>query len=260
MKTPKNSFKANLGSNRPSTGLWVALSDSVAAEIASTAGFDWLVIDAEHAPNDTRTLLTQLQAVSAYRTSLVARPLQSDAARIKQLLDLGFQTILAPMVETADQASELVKATRYPPPNGIRGVTTARAARWGHIDDYWDRADDEICLVVQVETIKGVENIADIAATDGVDAVFVGPSDLAADMGYLGRANAEVVTSYACSAIKKIRAAGKPAGTLGVTADLANLYISAGATFVGVGVDTIALSKALTSLAQSLDRYKEASG
>ncbi len=255
MKTTRNKFKQSLFNPEPSFGLWVSLADTVAAEISAASGFDWLVLDAEHAPNGVRSLLTQLQTVAAYDPPVMVRPLESEPALFKQLLDIGTQTILAPMVETPHQAEQLVKAMRYPP-DGIRGVTTARAARWGLVDDYWEQANQEACLVVQIESSEGLANLAEIAAIEGVDAVFVGPSDLAADLGYLGRASHTHVTTKVVSAIQTITEAGKPAGTLGLTPELADLYTSAGATFIGTGVDTILLAKATSALAES---FKEKS-
>ena len=180
MQMPKNEFKAGLREkDRRQIGLWVGLADSVCVEICAGAGFDWLLIDGEHGPNDVRTLLAQLQAMAPYSAHPVLRPLTGDVHLIKQLLDIGAQTLLIPMVESAAQAEQLVAAMRYPPA-GIRGIgtTLARAARWDRYPNYLQEANDQTCLLVQVETRKGLENLEAIAAVEGVDGVFIGPSDL----------------------------------------------------------------------------------
>lgn len=182
MDLPINTFKKNL-KTRPQIGLWVGLAEGYGAEIAATAGFDWLLLDGEHAPNDLRAVLAQLQAVAPYHSHPIVRPATGDAVLIKQLLDIGTQTLLVPMVENAEQARQLVRATRYPP-HGIRGVgaALARASRWNTVPDYLNRADEEICLLLQVETPTALQNLDEIAAVEGVDGVFIGPADLSASM------------------------------------------------------------------------------
>lgn len=245
---PRNEFKRRLVTGELQIGLWVSLADPTAAEIAAGAGFDWLLIDGEHAPNDLRTILHQLQAVAAYPVSPIVRPARGEAASIKQLLDLGAQTLLVPMVETPDQAEHLVRCVRYPPA-GLRGVATARAARWGRVEGYWATADAETCLVVQIETPTGLANLDAIAAVDGVDAVFVGPSDLAAALGHLGAAGHRAVREVVVDAIGAIRRSGKAAGVLSVDPSTAREYVEAGVSFVGVGVDTLLLARATAALA-----------
>ena len=248
MEMPRNSFKRRL--NEPGTqyGIWVSLADPVAAEICAGAGFDWLLIDAEHSPNELRTIMQQLQAVAPYSASPIVRPVRGEASIIKQYLDLGAQTLLIPMVESAAQASDLVRAMRYPP-HGIRGVASARSARWGRVDDYWSEANDEACLIVQIESLAGLENLEAIAAVDGVDGLFVGPSDLGAALGYLGDANNLIVKQAVKDALHAIRATGKAAGVLGATPELAEEYGQAGATFVAVAVDTAVLARSTEALA-----------
>src|SRR5580658_4883904 len=188
MELKKNTFKAALESgDREQIGLWLGLADPICAEICAGAGFDWLLIDGEHAPNDVRSVLAQLQAVAPYRARPVVRPVSGDVNLIKQLLDIGAQTLLIPMVESAGQARQLVSAMRYPP-EGIRGVgaALARAARWDRIPDFVHKANAEMCLLVQVESRKGLDSLEAIAAVEGVDGVFIGPADLAASMGYPG--------------------------------------------------------------------------
>src|SRR5690554_6261122 len=183
----KNAFKQRLCSGEPMTGVWLSLASPYVAELVATAGFDWLLLDGEHAPNDLTSLLAQLQAIAPYASAPVVRPPQGDTVLIKQYLDIGVQNFLIPMVETAGQAADLVAATRYPPKGG-RGVGSilARASRWGLIEDYLDHADDEICLILQLETPQALTNLEAIAAVEGVDGLFIGPADLSAVMGYRG--------------------------------------------------------------------------
>src|ERR1700733_548872 len=188
MELPPNVFKRALREGKPQIGLWVGLADSYVAELLATVGFDCLVIDAEHAPNDPRSVLSQLQAMAPYPAHPIVRPVQGTVELIKQYLDIGAQTLIIPMVETPEQARQMVAATRYPP-RGVRGVGSAlaRASRWNQIDDYLRRSDDEMCVFVQVESVNALTHLEDIAAVDGVDGVFFGPADLAASMGMLGQ-------------------------------------------------------------------------
>ncbi|WP_454807646.1 4-hydroxy-2-oxoheptanedioate aldolase [Paraburkholderia fungorum] len=250
MSLPQNTFKRALAEGKPQFGLWAALADAYVTELLATAGFDWLLIDNEHAPNDVRSTLAQLQAVAAYASHPVVRPVRSDSALIKQLLDIGAQTLLLPMIDTAEQAADAVAATRYPP-QGIRGVGSAlaRASRWNRIPDYLNTAADELCVLVQVETVQGLENLSAIAAVDGVDGVFFGPADLSASMGLLGKPGDARVRGAICSGIGKVRDAGKAAGGLAPDAGIAGEYLAAGASFVAVGTDTGLLSRAAADLA-----------
>ncbi|MBK6866342.1 MAG: 4-hydroxy-2-oxoheptanedioate aldolase [Ideonella sp.] len=250
MKMPVNPFKRALAEGRAQIGLWVGLADAYAIEAMAGTGFDWLLIDGEHAPNDLRTVLGQLQAVAAYPTHPIVRPVIGDVALIKQLLDVGAQTLLIPVVESAEQAATLVAATRYPP-RGIRGVGSAlaRSSRWNQIGNYLHEADAEMCVLVQVETRKGVENLAAIAATEGVDGVFFGPADLSASMGLLGEPAHPQVQQAILDGIAVVRAAGKAAGVLAPDPKLARRYLDAGALFVAVGVDTTLLTRACRELA-----------
>lgn len=250
MQTPVNPFKLALREGRVQIGLWVGLADPYAIEAVASAGFDWLLIDGEHAPNDLRTVLGQLQAVAAYPTHPIVRPVIGDVPLIKQLLDVGAQTLLVPVVETAEQAATLVSAVRYPP-RGIRGVGSAlaRSSRWNSIGDYLHTADEQMCVLLQVETKKGVGNLAAIAATEGVDGVFFGPADLSASMGLLGQPGHPDVQRVILDGIATVRGAGKAAGVLAVDPKLARLYLDAGALFVAVGVDVSLLSRACRDLA-----------
>ncbi|WAG76927.1 4-hydroxy-2-oxoheptanedioate aldolase [Metapseudomonas furukawaii] len=250
MQLPINTFKQRLQSGQPQIGLWLGLADAYCAELAANAGFDWLLLDGEHAPNDLRSLLAQLQAIAPYPAQPIIRPPIGDAALIKQLLDIGAQTLLVPMVESAEQAAGLVRAMRYPPA-GIRGVGSAlaRASRWNSIPGYLDRADEQMCLLVQIENLDGLANLDAIAAVDGVDGVFIGPADLSAAMGHRGNPGHPEVQAAIEGAIARIRRAGKAAGILSADQGLARRYLSLGASFVAVGVDTTVLMRGLQTLA-----------
>ncbi len=250
MKTPVNRFKQALRAGQPQIGLWVALADPYSTELLAGCGFDWLLIDSEHAPNDVRSVLSQLQALSAYPVHPVVRPVVGDAVVIKQYLDIGAQNLLVPMVEDAEQARRLVAATRYPP-DGVRGVGSAlaRASRWNHYGDYLARADDEVCLLLQVETAGAATRVHEIAAVEGVDGVFFGPADLCASMGHRGNPGHPDVQRAIEEGIATVRAAGKAAGILTADRTLARRYLELGAVFVAVGADTTLLGRAARELA-----------
>lgn len=238
MPAPVNSFKTALKEGRAQIGLWVALANGYTAEICAGAGFDWLLLDAEHAPNDIQTLVSQMQALANYPVHPIVRPPIGEAWMIKQILDIGAQTILVPMIETKEQAEAMVRAVRYPP-DGIRGVgaSLARASGFNRIPDYLQTANDEVCLLLQIESRAGLANLDAIASTEGVDGVFVGPADLAADMGFLGRPGAAEVQTAVADALKQIQGHGKAAGILTADQGLARRYLELGATFVGIGSD-----------------------
>jgi len=250
-----NPFKRALRDGRTQIGLWLALASPYTAEICATAGFDWLLIDGEHAPNDVRSILAQLQALAAYPVSPVVRAVTGEVALIKQLLDIGAQTLLIPMVESAEQAHQLVAAVRYPP-RGVRGIgaAIARASRWQAIPDYLATGDDEICLLVQVESKAGLANLAAIAAVEGVDGVFLGPSDLSASFGYRGNPGHPEVVAAIESAIATIIAKGNVAGLLTYDEKLARRYLELGARFVAVGAEVTLLAAAVRALAKTFDR------
>ncbi len=245
-----NTFKQRLRSGQAQIGLWLGLANPYCAELAANAGFDWLLIDGEHAPNDLRSLLGQLQAVAPYASQPVIRPVIGDTALIKQVLDIGVQTLLVPMVESAEQARELVRATRYPP-FGVRGVGSAlaRASRWNTVPGYLDQADEQMCLLVQIENREGLANLDAIAAVEGVDGVFIGPADLSAAMGHRGNPGHPEVQAAIEDAIARIQRAGKAAGILSADEKLARRYLELGAAFVAVGVDTTVLMRGLQGLA-----------
>lgn len=232
-------------------GLWLGLLDPISAEIGAGAGFDWVLVDAEHAPYSVRDVQTHLQAIAPYGVPALVRPAEGRTALLKQLLDVGAQTLLVPMVNTAQQARQLVRDVRYPP-QGIRGLGTsmARAARWNGVDDYLHKANDEICLIVQAETQTAMDNLSAIAAVDGVDGVFIGPADLSASMGYIGHPGHPDVIDAIEAGFKTIVAAGKAAGVLALDAALAKRYADKGASFIGVGVDVSLLAASLRQLAR----------
>ncbi len=247
-----NPFKAALTQKQSQIGLWLGLADPYCAEICAGAGFDWLLIDGEHAPNDVRTTLSILQAVAPYPVSPVVRPPVGEVHLVKQYLDLGVQNLLVPMIDTAEQARRMVAATRYPP-QGIRGVGSAlaRASRWNAVPDYLHRANDEICLLVQAETKMALDNLDAILEVDGVDGVFIGPADLSASLGHLGNPGHPDVVQAIEGAITRIVAAGKAAGILSADEKLSRRYLELGVTFVAVGVDTTLLARGARALAQS---------
>ncbi|MDO8788164.1 MAG: HpcH/HpaI aldolase/citrate lyase family protein [Sulfuritalea sp.] len=255
MDMPGNVFKQLLRQRSLQIGLFVGLVSAYSMEILATAGFDWLLIDGEHAPNNPATVLAQLQAAAPYPAQLVVRPVNHDAALIKQYLDIGVQTLLVPMVETAAEATALVRAVRYPP-HGIRGVATSvvRAAHWGGIEDYAQRANDEICLIVQIESRQGLANLDAIMAVEGVDAAFIGPADLAASMGHLGESGHAEVKAAIENALQRIAATGKAAGVFVTEPLLARHYRDCGASFIAVGGDTSLLRNAAAKLASSFSR------
>ncbi|MDW3686606.1 4-hydroxy-2-oxoheptanedioate aldolase [Cupriavidus sp. CV2] len=246
----QNAFKAALAASQPQIGLWLSMASPYLAEVSATAGFDWLLIDGEHAPNDLRGTLHALQAVAPYRSQPVVRCVAGEVPLIKQLLDIGAKNLLVPMVDTAEQAAALVSATRYPP-QGIRGVGSAvgRASQWNARADYLAVADDEICLLVQAETVKALENLEAICAVDGVDGVFIGPADLAASMSHRGNPGHPEVQAAIEGAMRTIVASGKAAGTLTSDPALARRYLALGCTFVATGVDVLVYAGAARRLA-----------
>ena len=251
MPAPHNALKAALATKTVQMGLWMNLVSPIAAEALSGTGFDWLLIDGEHGPNDIPTILAQVQAIGS-RSSVVVRPPVGEVRMIKQLLDLGVQTILVPMIESADHAAQMVKAMHYPPV-GMRGVgaTIARASDYGRITDYITTANDQTCLILQIESRAGLAALPEILKLDGVDGVFIGPADLAADMGYPGNAAAPEVQATIDSTLAAIMASGKSAGILTFDAKAAQRYAAMGVTFLGIGSDVAVLVKAMTATLQA---------
>lgn len=232
------------GTSRPLAGMWVCSGSPVIAEICAGAGLDWLLIDMEHSPNGLVSVLAQLQAVAAYPITPLVRVSSGDTVTLKQVLDLGAQNILVPMVSTPQEAKQAVGAVHYPP-RGRRGVGSAlaRSGRWDRVEHYLRDADEHVALFVQVETLEGVDNAAAIAAIDGVDGVFVGPSDLAASMGLLGQQTHPDVVTAVLRAFEGVRAAGAPVGVNAFDPAQAQAYLDAGADFILVGADVALVAR-----------------
>ncbi len=251
MDLPVNSFKRAIKAGRQQIGLWSSLPSSVTVEILAGAGFDWLLLDTEHSANELPMVYAQLQAAASGGTAHPAVRLPwNDAVMIKRFLDAGAQTLLLPMVETAEEARRAVAATRYPP-NGMRGFAgAARASRFGRVKDYHIRAAGEICVLVQVETQLGLDNLDAIACVEGVDGVFIGPGDLSAALGYLGQQKHPDVVAAIEGAIRRIRALGNAPGILTSDEALARRYIDAGCLFTAVGADISILARGAEALAK----------
>lgn len=256
--TPVNQFKQALAQGQAQLGLWLGLADSYSAEILAGTGYDWLLLDGEHAPNDLRSTLHQLQAIASATSALppgaraphaIARVPVGDTALIKQYLDIGAQTLLVPMVDTAEQARSLVSATRYAP-EGVRGMGSAlaRSSRWQAYPHYVHEANAQVCLLVQAETVEALRNLDAIAATPGVDGVFIGPADLSASMGHPGNPGHPDVQAAIADGIARILRAGKAPGILATSEAQAKQWLAAGALFVAVGIDTLLLTSAAMQL------------
>lgn len=247
----RNPFKAAIAAGRQQIGIWCSIPGSGHAESIAGCGFDWMLIDTEHTPVDMTTVQAMLQAAAPYPTHAAVRPGWNDAVEIKRLLDIGAQTLLIPYVQNAEEASRAVAAVRYAP-QGMRGLAgITRATRYGLIDGYAKRASEEICLLVQVETAEALGNIESIAAVDGVDGIFIGPADLAASMGFPGDPGRQEVKTAILQAIRRIVAAGKPAGILSLDQDFLKEAVAAGTTFTAVDVDSAILLRGARALAKS---------
>jgi 4-hydroxy-2-oxoheptanedioate aldolase len=248
MDLPPNPFRRALASGRQLTGLWNSVPGPSVTELLAMAGYDWIVLDTEHSPTDVPEILPMLQAVAAWPVAPVVRPAANDPVLIKRLLDFGAQTLMIPYVQSAEEARAAVRAMRYAP-RGIRGVSgMTRASRYGAVEDYIARAEGELCLIVQVETAEAIARIEEIAAVDGVDAIFVGPADLAASLGEAGRTTAPAVLAAVEGAVRRIVAAGKPAGVLMTDPQAARACIGWGTTFTAVGTDLGLLAAAARRL------------
>ena len=253
MELPRNRFKESLTAGRPQIGLWCTLPGAYAAEVVAGAGFDWLLLDTEHSPADVLTVLPQLQALAAYPVAPVVRPASNDAVLIKRFLDLGAQTLLIPYVQTVAEAEAAVRAMRYPPA-GVRGVSAlTRATRFGRLAGYARGAEEELCLIVQVETGEALEQLEAIADVEGVDGVFIGPGDLAASLGHVGEPGHPQVAAAVEDAIRRLAAMGKPSGLLTSDTAFARRCMELGARFTAVGVDVGILARGAESLARGLN-------
>lgn len=251
MDLPVNRFKQALKDGQQQIGLWNSIPGPLVAEALAGCGFDWVVIDTEHAPTDVPDVLGMLQAMAPYPVSAVVRPAANDPVLIKRLLDFGAQTLILPYIQSAEEAQAAVAAVRYAP-RGMRGVAgLTRASRFGAVPDYTRRADAEICLILQVETALALSRIEEIAATDGVDGLFIGPADLAASMGHPGALDHPAVKAAIEDAIRRITATGKPAGILTSDAAFARACMGWGTRFTAVGMDIGLMLQAARGLAAS---------
>jgi 4-hydroxy-2-oxoheptanedioate aldolase len=246
---PANRFKRALAEGRTQIGLWTSLGTGLAAEVLGGAGFDWLLIDTEHSPTEVPMVLDQLRTLEAFpATTPVVRPAWNDLVIIKRILDLGVQTLLVPYVQSAEEARRAVAATRYPP-EGVRGIAaTIRANRYGRVKDYHAQASREMCVLIQIETRRALGELEAIAAVDGVDGLFIGPSDLAGDLGFLGNNRHPDAVAVFADACARARKAGKPIGILAPVEEDARRYLEMGFTYVAVGSDVGVLRGAVEAL------------
>lgn len=250
MQIKQNNFKRAIKSGKHQKGLWTTLANSYSTEAIAGAGFDWLLLDMEHSPNDVQTILHQLQTIAAYPVEAVVRPAWNDPIEIKKLLDIGVQNFLIPYVQNPAEAERAVKSVRYPP-RGIRGVSAlTRATSFGRVIDYMKSCEDEICVLVQVETQDALDEIAGIAAIDGVDGIFIGPGDLSASLGFPGQLKHPTVLETIDRAMLEIKSKGVAPGILTGDKELARHYIELGSMFTAVGVDAGLLARAADSLAK----------
>ncbi len=246
---PPNPLKANLRKGVPQIGLWSALASNLVAEILGHAGFDWLVFDAEHGSNEIPSLIQQLQAIRGSTTVPIVRPPWNDPVQIKRLMDAGFHSLVIPFVQTAAEAQAAVAATRYPP-DGVRGVAvSSRASQYGLVPDYLTAIGDQVCVIAQAESVAALNALPEICAVDGVDAVFIGPSDLSASMGLVGQIKHPAVQAEIKRGLDTCKTHGIAAGILCSTDDDTKRYLDMGFTFLGVGLDVVLLRTAARDLA-----------
>jgi len=249
MDLPVNTFKRAIKAGKQQIGLWSSLSSNVTVEVIAGSGFDWILIDTEHSPNELPMVLSQLQAATGGTAHPVVRPAWNDTVLIKRFLDAGVQSFLIPYVQTEEEARAAVAATRYPP-KGVRGFASAsRASRFGRVKDYYAHADEEICVLVQIETQQGLDNLETIARVEGVDGVFIGPGDLSAALGYLGGPGHPEMQPVIEETITRIKAAGSVPGILTGDEKLARRYIELGCLFTAVGADIGILARGSEQLA-----------
>jgi len=251
-----NRFKRALAEGRTQIGLWSGLCSNIGAEIIAGAGFDWIVVDLEHAPNDISTLIPQLQAMKGGTATPVVRPWWNDMPLFKRILDTGAQTILCPYVQNAEEAREAVARMQFPT-RGVRGVASAhRANQWGRHADYFGAAGAEMCLLAQLETAEALGNLEAIAAVEGIDGIFVGPSDLSASLGHLGRPGDREVQDAIADFVGRAKKVGKPAGILTASVADAQRYLEMGFQFVAVGNDAGLLRMAADNLVKEFAKYR----
>lgn len=252
MKLPANRFLAAIRSGQPQIGLWLSLSSAFATEAVAGAGFDWVLIDTEHSPNDLNSVMAQLQVLAAHPVTPIVRPDWNDAVLVKRLLDLGAPGLLFPMVQAPPEAQRAVAATRYPP-YGIRGVSgCTRANAFGRMSDYFSRIGDETAVLVQIETRAAIDQALEIGSVDGVDGVFFGPADIAADIGLLGKPTDPAVWDLIRPAARRLIEAGIPVGTLVFDPTFAKQLIAEGFSFVACGGDAMILARGADALLNTM--------
>lgn len=251
MDINRNAFKRALHGRELQIGLWSTLCSNLVAEVIAHSGFDWILLDTEHSPNELPELVGQLQAMSRGTATPVVRAAWNDSVLIKRILDIGAQSILLPYVQTPEQAHRAVESVRYPP-RGIRGVSaSSRASNFGRVRDYLKKADEEICLLVQIETKAALDQLEAISSVEGVDGVFIGPADLSASLGHLGNVQHPETQSALHDAGRRLARLGKAAGILATAEADSRRYIEWGYSFVAVGVDTVLLASSADALARS---------
>jgi len=252
MKLPNNTFTHALREGNKQVGLWVTLSNNYAAKIVAYAGFDWVVLDMEHSPNDLRTVMSQLDAFSDSPTTTLVRPEWNDPVLVKRLLDTGASGLVFPMIQSVEEAEAAVASTRYPP-RGIRGVSgSTRANKFGRIDDYFQRIEEETTVIIQLETQESIAMAEDIGAVDGVSGIFFGPADIAADMGMLGQPMDSKVWDLIMPVAKKLIEKGVPVGTLVMDQEFSVKLLNEGFTFVACGTDASLLAKGADLLCRNV--------
>lgn len=256
MEMPRNRFKSAIKQGKLQIGLWNSLCSAFATDVIADSGFDWILLDTEHAPNEIPNVMAQLQALSTSTATPIVRPAWNDTVLLKRVLDIGAQAVLVPFVQNAEEAKRAVAACHYPP-SGVRGVTgSGRASRFGRVKDYLKQANDEICILVQVETAEAIGHLEAIAAVPGIDGIFVGPADLAASMGHIGNSAHPDVQAAIQDVVTRLKKVGKPAGILTPNEAEADRYIEWGYTFVAVGSDLGLLSKNADALAKRFAERK----
>lgn len=254
MKNPTNLFKAALREGRHQLGIWNTIGGNTVPELLGGAGFDWVLVDCEHAAIETIEVLPALQAIATTPgVSAIVRPAGLDAIHFKRLLDMGAQTLLVPYVQTAAEAAHAVRAMRYGP-DGIRGMAgMTRATRYGRVEGYHERAEEELCLIIQVETVEGLKNLNAIAATEGVDAIFIGPADLSASMGLRGQVGHPDVVDAINDAIARMRKIDMPVGLMALDPAAAKDFMARGLSFTAVGVDLVLLADSIAALRSTFE-------
>ncbi len=250
MDNTRNAFKHALAAGELQIGLWSSLCSNVAAEVIGDSGFDWILLDTEHSPNEIPGLMAQMQALTRGTATPIVRAAWNDAVLIKRILDIGAQSLLIPFVQNPEEARRAVAAAYYPPV-GIRGTAgSTRASRYGRVANYLKRANEEICVLVQVETRTALDQIEAIAQVEGIDGVFIGPSDLAASLGHVGELQHPENQAAIEDAARRLKKVGKAAGILSVNDEESRRYIAWGYTFVAVGADIGLLARNADALAK----------